>query len=107
VTDKLKAPRLRWRRVPRHTGLMAIGQGERGYELRSGERHIGSACPKFRPFTKDRIGYFWAVGNWEEWDMPNYNTSGTPVETIDEAKDQLMEYVKEHVYAKLLKESNG
>jgi hypothetical protein len=64
--------------------------------------------PKFREFTQSSgSATYWYVGNWEEWDMPNYNTSGTPVETIDEAKDQLMEYVKEHVYAKLLKESNG
>jgi hypothetical protein len=106
MADKLKAPRLTWRREPRFTGLMAVGQGERGYELRSGEYHVGDASPKFRPFTKDRIGYYWAVGTWEEWGVPHWNTSDTPVETIDEAKDQLMEYVQRHIYAKL-KELNG
>lgn len=85
-------PRLRWRRESRETGLRAVVQGERGYELWYGDERVASASPygRYRP----EQGYYWSAPSNERLGIALKNTASQPVATIEEAKEQAMAYVR-------------
>ena len=74
----------RWRKQPNETGLASIGQRTRGYDLREG----GEVLAQVRPLEKD-----WTVSGWY-WYGYGVNTCGTPVETAELAKAQVIIYIK-------------
>lgn len=87
-------PRLRWRREPNETGLRAVGQGERGYDLMYGDECIGRARPLTRGWRTGPSGYYWhaRAGGLLR------NTAGDPgYATVDEAKAACMAWVKERL----------
>lgn len=89
-----KNPRLRWRREPRATGLMSVGQGERGYDLIYGDTEVANVSVYNKMWTKDKIGYFWSCGTNEELNIEHCNTAHRPVLTVEEAKDEALAYIK-------------
>lgn len=80
---------LRWRQEPRETGLGAISQGLRGYELRDCGEDIGSVSPvKDVPWSHTaKAWWWWALGYNSYANKQLYSTA-------DEAKAACMAYVK-------------
>ena len=74
----------RWRKQPNETGLASVGQRTRGCDLREG----GEVLAMVRP-----LGRNWTVIGWY-WYGYSENTASNPVETMDEAKAQVMKYIK-------------
>lgn len=82
---------LRWRKTPRETGLAAVTQGLRGYELRDGGEDVGRVYPlKTRPWDYTASGWYWAACG------KNSYTTKEIYNTPEEAKAACMAYVKEH-----------
>lgn len=91
--------KLRWKKEPRETGLLAVG---RDSSKRSSWLHDGStryACVSSLGYSVlgRSDGWYWVAG----WDsgVPYKNTCGTPVDTEAEAKAQATAYVKQHIEA--------
>ena len=74
----------RWRRQPNETGLASVAQSPRGYDLREG----GEVLARVRPKLERRIMVGWY------WYGFGFNTCGTPVETADIAKAQVINRIK-------------
>jgi len=76
----------RWRKQPSATGLARICQGPKGYELREN----GVTIAHVDTIAKNRftiVGWYWyGFGK---------NTYSNPVKTAEEAKAQVMAYLKE------------
>ena len=81
--------RLSWKREPRETGLRAVTQGERGYDLRYG----GIEVARVRPLKRNGGGYYW-YARADELGVGFKNTAYEPVATVEEAKAQAFDYVK-------------
>lgn len=81
--------RLRWKKNPAPTGLMAVGSGPRGSKLHDGEKKYASVCA-------DRQERWYWVAGWDS-DVPYMNTCDSSVATEDEAKSQALAYVKKHL----------
>ena len=77
----------RWRKQPNETGLSAIGQAPRGFDLAEGDEVL--VC--VRPHTVE--GRRWASTGWYWYGLGN-NTSGRSVGTPDEAKAEAMAWIK-------------
>jgi hypothetical protein len=98
-------PRLRFKREPMETGLRAVGQGPRGYDLWYGDERLGSADEITQPFVRwmGTGRFYWHVGTFKELGIEHKNTAREPVETMEEAKAQLRTYVEECLKAKALR----
>jgi hypothetical protein len=95
----MKKPRITWRRQPRERGLRGVAQGERGYELRYGEEHLGGAYPRYVGWGQEKVGYY-CHGRWDAMGVPLLNTCEHPVPTIEEAKAQLSAHFAEYLKSK-------
>jgi len=73
----------RWRKEPNETGLMRVCQSTRGFELRENGVTIAHVATKF----SDTRWYWYGFGK---------NTSATPVATAEEAKKEVMKYIKDN-----------
>ncbi|MFZ2950926.1 MAG: hypothetical protein WA003_15740 [Desulfuromonadaceae bacterium] len=89
--------KLRWKMEPRETGLRSIGSGPRGYFYHDGEKVYARVCAHGGNWARPMAGWYWVAG-WDS-DVPYQNTSGSPCETIDEAKTQAAEYVRQNSIA--------
>lgn len=85
--------RLRWKRNPRETGLMAVGAGPRGWTLHDGETSFATVNALGGDWSRKFQGWYWAASG----KVPYQNTCGTPVPTPEEAKDAALAYVKAHL----------
>ena len=74
----------RWRREPDERGLARVMQRPRGLELRESGKVIATVVPSAT-----------SRGNWF-WHGFGQNTCYNPVATKEEAKAQVMTYIKEH-----------
>jgi hypothetical protein len=83
-----KKPRLTWKREDRETGLRAVCQGERGYDLRLDGRDLASVSPLREG------GYYWCCSTEEDLGIVHKNTAHAPKATIEEAKEECMAYIK-------------
>lgn len=99
---KTRLGRLTWRRMPRHTGLARITQGERGWDLRlhcNGARDIGSVNPVTDQVGFGQlIGWMWCAVAYKDLGLPYHNSySDGLIATADEAKAQCIAYVMQHL----------
>lgn len=84
---------LRWKREERWTGLRAITQGDRGYQLRNNGQKIATvSCFK----GSESNGWYW-VARCDELGIPLYNSCQENPKTLQEAKDEAMLYCKMHM----------
>ena len=77
----------RWRREPRETGLSGVCQSVRGYQLRDNGKIVVWLAPFM---TADRVQHGWY------WYGLGQNTSRKPVVTIEEAKKQVKDFMREN-----------
>ncbi len=84
---------LRWRRQPNETGLRAVCQGIRGYQLRDGEEILATVAPINRRDGIDTDKWYWYahVGD------AHHNTAGNPV-SLELAKTLAMAWVKKELF---------
>jgi hypothetical protein len=88
---------LRWRREPRATGLAAIAQGERGWELWYGDTRIGTVSIRAKGWGREKLGYYFYAGD-ERFGVPRKNTaSEPPFPDVEDAKAACRAYVEEHL----------
>lgn len=106
MAEKLKAPRLTWRKQPNEKGLAAVCQTPRGYELRHAGVRLGSVSPSTEMGRRYDIKGWYGCGAWDEWGVPRINTCHTLSETMEEAKRVLMAHFRKYIEARL-KEVNG
>lgn len=71
---KLPQRTLRWKREPRHKGLMGIGQ-VRGWQLWLEKTRVASASQKFKGFSRDIEGYYTSGAANSELGIGWFNTS--------------------------------
>ena len=76
----------RWRKQPDETGLRATGQRPRGFELREDGEIIAHVSPIVAQGRYTITGWYWYGFS--------QNTANCPVETADECKKQVKEYIK-------------
>ncbi|PVX86429.1 hypothetical protein C7402_102265 [Paraburkholderia unamae] len=82
--------RLRWRQHKRETGLRSVLAIPRGSDLHDGEKVYAKV------YSSGRQGDLWYwVAGWGSG-VPHNNTCETPT-SLDEAKRQALEYVKNHL----------
>lgn len=75
---KLPHRTLRWKREPRHKGLMGIGQAL-GWDLWLEKTRVASVGQKFKGFSRDLEGYYTAGAANSELGIEWFNTSGDGV----------------------------
>lgn len=80
----------RWSRDPRETGLRAVVQGERGFQLKKD----GDVIVRVAPIKKGGSSWGEVIG-WYWYGM-GQNTCISPCDTADEAKAQAMAHYKSH-----------
>jgi len=73
----------RWRKQPNEKGLLRICQGKRGLELRENEEIIAHVNPL-------------TVGDKWYWCGFGQNTCRKPVNTKEQAKQQVIKYIKKN-----------
>ena len=78
----------RWRKQPNEKGLAKIGQPKRGAELREDGVVIASVLPTDGLFYSGKDGWYWYGFGQNTWK--------NPCATIQEAKDQVMDYIKKN-----------
>ena len=83
--------RLRWKLEPRETGLSAVCAGPRSSYLHDGKEKFAAVQAMCRR-ARDSATWFWWARN-DNHGVPLFNSCGTPVATVDEAKAQAMAYV--------------
>jgi hypothetical protein len=90
-----KAPVLlfRWKRQPNARGLARVGQGERGWELWTGDKRVGSVSVRYVGFGRERSGYY-AVVREDSLGVLLINTCGEPVPSIPDAMTQAEEHIR-------------
>lgn len=84
--------RITFKREPRETGLMGVGQGTLGYDVRVDGIRVASV----RPLTNNRytvIGWGWSCPTNEAIGTTWHNTYSTPVDTVEEAKAEAKAYI--------------
>lgn len=88
---------LRWRRQPSETGLRAIGQGPRGWDLRQGGQTLGYVRPQTDSgfgWSANIVGYYF-VAHVPGTPAHNCLWDKTRFGTEEEAKEACLTYVKE------------
>lgn len=82
---------LRWRKDKRPTGLAGVCAGPSGHTLfRDGNIRCATvSC------IRDWKSWYWVAG-WESG-IPKINTCNNPLDSVKEAKEQAMKYVKWHL----------
>lgn len=93
-----KSTALRWKRIPRYTGLMAVGAAPRGSVLHDGETEFATTQCIGGGYRGPVTGWFWHCQS--RGDIPHENTCNKPCKTEEEAKDQAIAYIKKHMQAK-------
>lgn len=71
-----KTVTLRWSRVPRETGLRAVGAGPRGWVLSWGPNRLASVHVMFKGFSRETDGWCFVACN-DDLGIDLHNTSGT------------------------------
>lgn len=81
-----KAPSARWRTTPKAKGLARIGQGPTGVQLRVGTKVLIHVAPAMSYPGRSITGWYWyGFGQ---------NTSGSPCETLEQAKAEAVAFYK-------------
>jgi len=79
----------RWSRQQNETGQAKICQSPRGIDLKEDGIVIASVRPIMDGLTRKVEGWYWyGLGN---------NSCNKPVSTMEEAKAQVMEYIKRNL----------
>ena len=86
---------LRWKRQADCKGLALVCQGPRGFELCLDGVRIASAAYLGRSQSKA----YWSCATSQTLGIPWTNTSNAPANSIEEAKDQAMAFIKPYVTA--------
>lgn len=89
------AAKLRWKMEERETGLRAVGAGPRGFYFHDGDKVYARVSPLGGDWRRPLAGWYWVAG----WDsgVPHKNTCGSPCPTIEDAKKQAAEYVRQNL----------
>lgn len=86
--------KLRWKREPRATGLMAVGAAPRGSKLWDGENVYAATIPMGGGWRGPLEGWYWHT---EGDHVSHKNTFHNPCDTEEEAKKQAKVYVMNHL----------
>lgn len=89
----MNKPRVCWKKEPRLKGLARIGQGIRGSILTCKQKEIANVY--FSKFSL--VGYYWVVSLLVNGRHIYKNTCNCPCKTEEEAKKQVMEFLKEYL----------
>ena len=83
---------LRWRRQPRETGLRAVTQGPRGWQLFAGAVKVASVNAAYADFSREVRGWYWVAGA-DEMGVRLHNSSASPSLSPSHARDEVVRYV--------------
>jgi hypothetical protein len=93
MTQKKKPMRWKKQKYERFYG--------RGYDLRIGGKRIASVNPKYQGFSRVQDGWYWHarvdLADNLGFVVPLKNTAGSPVGTLEEAKMQCEEYIRQFI----------
>jgi hypothetical protein len=92
---KAKAGRLRWKREPNEKGLARSFQAPRGCIYHDGVTEYARVypAPTLKGYPRSFCGWYWVAR--VDGLVPLCNTCYTPVGTVDEAKREAQQYIKE------------
>jgi hypothetical protein len=85
--------RLRWKREPRPTGLLAVGAGPQGSAYHDGEKEYARTYPNGGNWQRAQEGWYWTARIGDDF----INTCRAPVATEDDAKAHAAAWVKERL----------
>lgn len=85
--------KLRWKMDAKATGLMVVCAAPRGCMLHDGKVKYAQVSPLLERYQV--TGWYWVAG-WGSG-VPHKNTCASPSDSIDEAKKQALEYVRNNL----------
>lgn len=85
---------LRWKRVPRETGLRAVVQGPRGWRLHWGPHELATVAVLYKGFSRQMDGWFF-VARDDAHGVPLRNTCGERGLPAAEVRATCVAYVLE------------
>lgn len=104
--EKLKKPRITWKREPRATGLAGVVQGPRPYNIKIDGYEVGAvSCSRWR----DIPIYYWCVRSYAAWGIAWRNTAAENryFTTEQKAQEACEKYVRECIERKLKENENN